>query len=142
MDLHRLGVLLLGVGWAGMSLCKAEPDPQEAAPQPVHGISMHGDMKYADPKKFNHFATHNPEAPQGGTLRFAVVGRAFDTLYQIPLLIEPILWRIFWRYPEVKLCKENNTRHPRVTRFRQTLFSMVVRLTWSQKRSTGLSSGL
>ncbi|HYG85311.1 MAG TPA: extracellular solute-binding protein [Azospirillum sp.] len=48
-----------------------------ALAEPVHGIAMHGDLKY--PAGFRHFDYVNPQAPRNGTLRQAVVG-TFDTL--------------------------------------------------------------
>lgn len=45
---------------------------------PVHGIAMHGDLKY--PKGFTHFEYANPEAPKGGTLKLSALGTAFDNL--------------------------------------------------------------
>lgn len=44
---------------------------------PVHGIAMHGDLKY--PQGFRNFDYVAPDAPKGGTLRQAVIG-TFDTL--------------------------------------------------------------
>lgn len=46
-------------------------------PRPVHGIAMHGAVKYA--AGFTHFDYANPEAPKGGALRRARVG-TFDSL--------------------------------------------------------------
>ena len=48
-----------------------------AAPEAVHGIAMHGDVKY--PPEFSHFDYVNPHAPKGGTLRLAVVANGFDS---------------------------------------------------------------
>ena len=45
--------------------------------EPVHGIAMHGEPKYA--AGFKAFDYVNPEAPKGGTLRWAVTG-SFDSL--------------------------------------------------------------
>ena len=42
-----------------------------------HGLSLFGDLKYAP--DFKHFDYVNPEAPRGGTVRYATVG-TFDTL--------------------------------------------------------------
>jgi len=41
--------------------------PDETAPAPVHGLAMHGDLKYGP--DFTHFEYANPDAPKGGTLR-------------------------------------------------------------------------
>lgn len=51
--------------------------PATANPGPVHGIAMHGELKY--PENFSHFDYVNPEAPKGGTLRMAVVANGFDS---------------------------------------------------------------
>lgn len=45
---------------------------------PVHGISMHGDLKY--PADFTHFDYTNPNAPKGGKLKLSALGTTFDTL--------------------------------------------------------------
>lgn len=45
--------------------------------QPVHGLAMHGDLKY--PADFKHFDYVNPDAPKGGILKEHSVG-TFDTL--------------------------------------------------------------
>jgi len=44
--------------------------------QPVHGLAMHGDLKYA--ADFQHFDFADPDAPQGGTMRMATIG-SFDS---------------------------------------------------------------
>ncbi len=46
------------------------------AAEPVHGLAMHGDVKYA--ADFTHFDYVNPEAPKGGVLKQASFG-GFDT---------------------------------------------------------------
>jgi len=48
-----------------------------AAPQPMHGMAMHGAPKYA--AGFSHFDYANPAAPKGGALRLHAIG-GFDTL--------------------------------------------------------------
>lgn len=45
--------------------------------KPVHGLSMHGDLKYGP--NFTHFDYVNPNAPKGGTVRFADIG-TYDNL--------------------------------------------------------------
>ena len=47
-----------------------------------HGLSLFGDLKYGP--DFKHFDYANPDAPKGGTVRYAAVG-TFDTLnpYQL-----------------------------------------------------------
>ncbi|CAK0747076.1 microcin C transport system substrate-binding protein [Gammaproteobacteria bacterium] len=44
---------------------------------PVHGLAMHGDLKYRS--DFSHFEYVNPEAPRGGTLHLAAIG-TYDSL--------------------------------------------------------------
>lgn len=44
---------------------------------PVHGIAMHGELKY--PAGFTHFDYVNPEAPKGGELKLSVVANGFDS---------------------------------------------------------------
>lgn len=70
-----------------------------------HGIAMLGPLKYE--KDFTHFEGLNPDAPQGGTLKLAVVG-TFDSnnpfinkgippagisLYSDKLIFEPLMKR-------------------------------------------------
>ena len=52
--------------------------PAEAAdtPKPVHGLAMHGDLKYGP--EFKHFDYVNPDAPKGGTVRLGATG-SFDS---------------------------------------------------------------
>ncbi|OJT00488.1 extracellular solute-binding protein [Marinobacter nauticus] len=52
-------------------------DHHENGPAPVHGIAMHGELKY--PEGFSHFDYVNPEAPKGGTLKLSVVSNGFDS---------------------------------------------------------------
>lgn len=49
--------------------------PAHAA-SPLHGISMHGDLKY--PSGFEHFEYVNPDAPKGGKVTQAAIG-TFDS---------------------------------------------------------------
>lgn len=49
----------------------------EIAATPVHGLAMHGDLKY--PGDFSHFQYVNPNAPKGGTLRLVAIG-TYDNL--------------------------------------------------------------
>src|SRR5690554_382893 len=46
-------------------------------PSPVHGIAMHGELKYS--ADFRHFDYVNPEAPKGGALKLSVVANGFDS---------------------------------------------------------------
>ncbi len=52
------------------------------APQPAHGASMYGDLKYGP--DFTHFDYANPDAPKGGTLTLPAIG-SFDNLNQFIL---------------------------------------------------------
>jgi peptide/nickel transport system substrate-binding protein len=54
-----------------------------AGAEPVHGIAMHGTLKY--PAGFNHFDYVNPDAEQGGSVTFGVLG-SFDNLN--PLIVK------------------------------------------------------
>ena len=62
------GLCLVGMLFANFN-------PAQAAP--VHGLALHGAVKYA--ADFKHFDYVNPDAPQGGEARFAAIG-SFDTL--------------------------------------------------------------
>lgn len=48
-----------------------------AEPKSVHGIAMHGDVKYS--ADFTNFDYVNPDAPKGGTVRLGAIG-SFDSL--------------------------------------------------------------
>lgn len=50
----------------------AENQAETATPGAVHGLSMHGNLKYS--KDFTHFAYTNPKAPRGGRLNLGVQG--------------------------------------------------------------------
>ncbi|MDJ0832676.1 MAG: extracellular solute-binding protein [Gammaproteobacteria bacterium] len=47
------------------------------AVEPVHGLAMHGDLKY--PPGFTHFDYSNPNAPKGGKVNLSALG-SFDSL--------------------------------------------------------------
>jgi len=64
-----LAVAVLTVGWV-MPLRAEEPAP-------MHGIAMHGDLKYGS--DFTHFDYVNADAPKGGTVRLGAIG-SFDSL--------------------------------------------------------------
>ena len=51
--------------------------PNAFAVEPVHGLAMHGDLKYSP--DFTHFDYINPNAPKGGNVRLSGVG-SFDSL--------------------------------------------------------------
>jgi microcin C transport system substrate-binding protein len=48
-----------------------------ASAEPRHGLSLFGDLKY--PPNFTHFDYVNPDAPKGGTVKYAAIG-TFDSL--------------------------------------------------------------
>ena len=52
-------------------------------PQPTHGISIFGDLKY--PANFTHYDYTNPNAPKGGNAKLATTG-SFDSFN--PFLIK------------------------------------------------------
>lgn len=59
------------------ALFLAFPAMAQNAPQPQHGIALHGAPKY--PADFKHLDYVNPQAPKGGTLKLDAVG-TFDSL--------------------------------------------------------------
>ena len=56
--------------------CLSLPAGAADAPKPVHGLAMHGDLKYGP--DFKHFDYVNPDAPKGGTVRLGATG-TFDS---------------------------------------------------------------
>jgi microcin C transport system substrate-binding protein len=54
----------------------------DQAPEPRHGASMYGELKYGP--DFTHFDYTNPDAPKGGTLTLSAIG-GFDNLNQFIL---------------------------------------------------------
>lgn len=62
---------------ASVSLAGAQTTSPETSLEPVHGIAMHGELKY--PENFSHFDYVNPDAPKGGALRLSVVANGFDS---------------------------------------------------------------
>lgn len=74
-SVFTLLALLASPGFLSANDSATESDTQKV--QPVHGIAMHGEPKYAD--GFSHFDYINPEAPKGGTLKMAVVANGFDS---------------------------------------------------------------
>ncbi|MEQ9560355.1 MAG: extracellular solute-binding protein [Rhodospirillales bacterium] len=56
--------------------CLSLPAGAADAPKPVHGLAMHGDLKYGP--DFKHFDYVNPDAPKGGTVRMGATG-TFDS---------------------------------------------------------------
>lgn len=51
--------------------------PLQAATDNMHGIAMHGSLKY--PSDFSHFDYVNPDAPKGGRFKESAIG-TFDSL--------------------------------------------------------------
>jgi microcin C transport system substrate-binding protein len=43
-----------------------------ADPKPMHGLAMHGDLKY--PPDFKNFDYVNPNAPKGGAVTLSAIG--------------------------------------------------------------------
>ena len=68
--LYFYGVLLI------FCICSNLSFAQEEKVLPVHGISMHGILKYG--ADFKHFAYVNPHAPKGGIIRQSAL-RTFNT---------------------------------------------------------------
>ena len=56
--------------------CLSLPAGAADAPKPVHGLAMHGDLKYGP--DFKHFDYVNPDAPKGGTVLLGATG-SFDS---------------------------------------------------------------
>lgn len=70
--MRRLGIALATILWAAPVL------GSEAAPAPVHALTMHGEPKYGP--DFTHFDYVNPNAPKGGLLRQGAFG-TFDSFH-------------------------------------------------------------
>jgi microcin C transport system substrate-binding protein len=62
-----------------LALCGLVPASSAAESTTSHALSLFGDIKY--PPDFKHFDYVNPDAPKGGTARFAAVG-SYDNLNQ------------------------------------------------------------
>ena len=81
MRLTRRSILRTGSVAAIFPLFGQVPLPatparaQNSEPRWRHGLSLFGDLKY--PPGFRHFDYINPQAPKGGSVRFAAVG-TFD----------------------------------------------------------------
>src|SRR6185312_8482166 len=70
----RAAALMLAAFIAAMSAPAARADD---GVKTSHGLSLFGDLKY--PADFRNFDYVNPEAPKGGTVRYAAIG-TFDNL--------------------------------------------------------------
>jgi len=66
--------IVLAAFLASLPLSSALP---QAEVTKSHALSLYGDVKY--PPDFTHFDYANPEAPKGGSVRYAAIG-TFDTL--------------------------------------------------------------
>jgi len=81
-----IGANLRALALAGaLALSATGAMGQQAAPVPeagqwVHGISLHGELKY--PQGFAHYDYVNPDAPKGGVVRLSDLG-GFDTFNPI-----------------------------------------------------------
>jgi microcin C transport system substrate-binding protein len=65
------------LGMAGLLALSALAMAPQASAEPRHGLSLFGDLKY--PANFKNFDYVNPDAPKGGTVKYAAIG-TFDTL--------------------------------------------------------------
>jgi microcin C transport system substrate-binding protein len=75
----RTGTLATVSPLFGQAPWPATPARAESSePQWRHGLSLFGDLKY--PPGFRHFDYVNPQAPKGGSVRFAAAGTICDTL--------------------------------------------------------------
>jgi len=68
-------IRLLGLLFGLLPVLAGQPRAADG-PAPVHGIAMHGDLKYGP--GFKHFEYVRPDAPKGGTMRLADEG-TFDS---------------------------------------------------------------
>lgn len=59
------------------AFCLLIPVSQAAAPEPQHGIAMHGDVRHGP--DFEHYSYVNPDAPKGGHLKLAVTANGYDS---------------------------------------------------------------
>jgi len=80
--LKRLGIFGPNYCLVGLVLSlfglgiRADVAAAEPTTKPVHGIAIHGDVKY--PPDFKHFDYADPTAPKGGTLQRHTTG-TFDS---------------------------------------------------------------
>jgi microcin C transport system substrate-binding protein len=75
MTARRRTAFVATFGLAAFIAAAAASAPASAEPR--HGLSLFGDLKY--PPNFTHFDYVNPNAPKGGTVKYASIG-TFDTL--------------------------------------------------------------
>lgn len=76
MSLRNLAASVHSLSLGLALLILSSPLLASTPPQPVHGVAMHGDLKY--PADFTHFDYTNPDAPKGGEVRRAAIG-TFDS---------------------------------------------------------------
>jgi len=69
--------LVTSLALAVTSFVSHADSPIPETPAPVHGIAMHGEVKY--PSDFDHFDYVNPTAPKGGHLKLSAVANGFDS---------------------------------------------------------------
>src|SRR5215475_15899848 len=65
-----------GVATAGLFLALMAPAAADSPVHVTHAVAMNGEPKYGP--DFKHVDYVNPDAPKGGTIRFAATG-SFDT---------------------------------------------------------------
>src|SRR5438477_10863257 len=70
--MRALFALLTALPWLALA-----PEANAADSTTSHALSLFGDVKY--PPDFKYFDYVNPDAPKGGTARFAAVG-SYDNL--------------------------------------------------------------
>ena len=76
-----------------LAVCGVAAMPLATLAEPVHGIAMYGEP--ALPAGFDHLPYANPDAPKGGTIRFAEPG-SFDSLKPWVLKGNPV-WPIMFQ---------------------------------------------
>lgn len=76
MSLRNLAASVHSLSLGLALLLLSSPLLAAVPPEPVHGVAMHGDLKY--PADFTHFDYTNPDAPKGGEVRRAAIG-TFDS---------------------------------------------------------------
>ncbi|UIJ73705.1 extracellular solute-binding protein [Aurantimonas sp. HBX-1] len=89
----RSGLRLLPLLFAVLLVAPAG----QAAAEPMHAIAMQGEP--ALPADFDHFPFVNPDAPQGGTMRYGVFG-TFDNLNPVIVRGATTTARGIWFDPE------------------------------------------
>jgi microcin C transport system substrate-binding protein len=75
-EIDRRSVLVLGGGAAASLLARPALGQPILPPEPRHGLSIFGDLKY--PAGFRHFDYVNPQAPKGGRMSYTPGQWAFN----------------------------------------------------------------